>query len=154
MAFLTQNLVPMLLIQLLKHYYRSKFAIPYDQYSYSFWQKTFHIVQQCPLCFRQAVSFDMVNPCPGNGNSSFPICYTDNQQLVREFYFSGIHNQLNLLNIFRLLFQPTVGNRFIPLTNIYACVAQNLLNRLVQLRSLAESGIFPAIRLRFTERLW
>ncbi len=135
-AFLAQNVVPMPSFQLLQHFHCSKFAVSNQQNGDSSGQKASDIRQQSQLSIRCAVPFSMLDPCPGNRNSTFPICQTNDQQLMSKANFGPIHNQPHLVKITGLTCQPAVRNRFIPCTHIYRRVSQQSAQALDQAEQL------------------
>jgi hypothetical protein len=55
------------------------------------------------------VTLGIFHPGPGNRNGATTVSQADNQQLVRETYFTAIHNQTIFVVVNSILKKP--GNR-------------------------------------------
>jgi hypothetical protein len=68
--------------------------------------------------------------------------------------FAAIYDQANFSNAGKLFFEPFKRNRFVPFANPNSWIVEKTIKRFMTLCSFALPGIFPTIRLKYTERLW
>jgi len=85
----------------------------------------------------------MLDPRPGNRCGAATVGQTDHQQLVRKTNLTAIHDQPNLLPLFRLTFDPLPGNRFIPFPHHNGRVGQQTAYATSQADQLSRPGNFP-----------
>ena len=112
-ALLTQNVLPMPLIQLSQHFYRSKFRVSQHQNMSIGWQKLVNIVQQSQLSTTGAVSATAAHPHPDQWNGSSAISQSNDQKLVTKTDFAAIDQQTIFLS--SSLCQKFFYNRLIPI---------------------------------------
>ena len=83
-GILTQNIEPPPVIQLSQDGHSAEFAVTDQKNGCSFGDQLANISQQSQLLAGRAVSLDMLDPGPGDGNSSFAIGQAHDQQLMPE----------------------------------------------------------------------
>ena len=113
-GFLAQNIEPMPLIQLSQDGHRAKFAISDQKDGCPNRDQAANVSQQGDLLDRTAVSSNMFDPGSGDGDCSFAIRQTDDQQLMSKANLGAIYNQTDLSQVAKLGFQPQPGDRLIP----------------------------------------
>jgi hypothetical protein len=82
------------------------------------------IRQQCQRNLHHGIPFNVLDPVPGKQTGPFPVCQTDDQQLMRKTNFRSIHDQTYLLMVIGLTGEPTASNWLIPNTHIDSRVSQ------------------------------
>jgi hypothetical protein len=123
-SFLTQDIEPTPDVQLTQDRHRAKFTVSDEKNSSTSREQGVHIRQQGQLFTSSAMSSDMLDPGPCNGNSPLSVWQTDDQQLMPKTDLGAIHNQPDLSDIAELGFQPLPGNGFIPLSHPDARITQ------------------------------
>ena len=113
-GFLAQNIEPMPSIQASQDRHRAKFAVSDQKNGCSSRDQAVNVAQQCHLLDRIAMSSNVLDPGPGDGDGSFAIRQTDDQQLMPKANLGAIHNQTDLSQVAKLGFQPQPGDGFIP----------------------------------------
>src|SRR4030066_78547 len=123
-TFLTQDIEPMPLIQLSQDRHRAKFAVADHENGCSTGDQLANIRQQSQLFLSPAVSSDLFDPGPDNGDGSFSVSQADHQQLMTKTNLSAIPDQANFSQVPELSFQPFSSNGFIPFTHSNSGIIQ------------------------------
>ena len=113
-GFLAQDIEPMPSIQLAQDCHRAKFAVSDQKNSCSCGDQLAHIGQQSQMLSGSTVSFDVLDPGPGNRDGPFPIGQTDNQQLMSKANLGAIYDQTDFSQMPELSFQPLPSDGFVP----------------------------------------
>jgi site-specific DNA recombinase len=116
-AFLTQNIEPMPLIQLAQDCDRAKFTVSDQKNRCSAGDQLTNIGQQSQLLPGSAVPFDAFDPGPGDWDHSFPVRQANDQQLMSEANLSAIYDQADFSQMAELSFQPLPSDRCVPFSH-------------------------------------
>ena len=145
--FLTQDIEPVPAIELLQNGDRTEFTVANQENRGAWGDQTAHIGQQSQLFVARAMSFDMLDPSPGNGNRTFAVGHADDQQLM-------LGTNLGAIRVRDWAANHCLAIGAYQSRTRMAVFAKKRSRRRTVLKSLALPGILPAIRLKVTERLW
>lgn len=90
------------------------------------------------------MSFDMLDPSPGNGYRTFAVGHADDQQLMPGTNLGALHDQTDLAQVTELCCQPLPGDRFIPIPNSDGSVFQETFQTLDGAQEFGFAGYFAS----------
>ncbi len=105
-GLLTQNIEPRLAVQLSQDWDRAKFTVAHQENGRSSRDQSAHIGQQGQLFASTAVSSDILDPGPGDGDRPFAVGQTNDQQLMSETDLGAVHNQADFTQMMKLRCWP------------------------------------------------
>jgi site-specific DNA recombinase len=139
-AFLAQDIEPSPLIELTQDCHSTKFTVSYQENGRFGGDQLANIGQQGQLLISATVPADVFDPSPGNGNGSFSVGQTDDQQLMSKSDLSTIHDQTDLSRMSKLPLQPFPGDGFVPGPDPYGWVSQQSTKAPVYTQQLCRTG--------------
>src|SRR3990170_1189697 len=122
----------------------AKFAVSDQENGCTSGDQLEHIGQQSQLLMGTAVSSDVFDPSPGDGNGSLAVRQTDDQQLVPKADLGAIHKQTDFSQMLELRCQPLSSDGFIPFPHSNGRVVQQSAQAAGQAQQLRWTGYLPS----------